>query len=212
ATLTAADGAVYALDEQQEALDFSKVTEKAEIEISQDNVVSTPRGGEYSLKLPDGSVVWLNAESKLTFPATFADSARIVSLIGEAYFEVAKDPNRPFRVQVNDATVEVLGTHFNIENYSQNDVFKTTLVEGAVQVKKAGHSQVLKPGQQAIVATKDAIIRIEDQVDTDKITAWKEGFFEFKNDAIDDILSQVGRWYQVDIRYMDGVPDKRLTG
>jgi ferric-dicitrate binding protein FerR (iron transport regulator) len=172
------------------------------------NTVSTPRGGQYKLVLGDGTRVWLNAESSLKFPAGFSLNQREVELRGEAYFEVAKNPARPFKVTVltpsgDGGTVEVLGTHFNINSYGDEPVVKTTLLEGSVRVTKAGHTVVIRPGEQAQAG---ATIRVV-HTDTDQEVGWKEGEFVFRNATIQQVAAQLTRWYDVEVEYRGSVTD-----
>lgn len=168
------------------------------------NILETPRGGQYRINLPDGTNVWLNAESSLKFPQTFAGfNERRVELNGEAYFEVSKDKAKPFKViSVSSSGVqeeiEVLGTHFNMSNYSDDKVAKTTLLEGSVRVTAASISKTLKPGQQSVLSTKGLDVK---KVDVEEVVSWKNGFFIFENDNLEGILKKIGRWYDVDISY-----------
>jgi len=176
------------------------------------NLISTPRGGEYQVTLPDGTKVWLNAASTLKYPSSFAKNERRVSLQGEAYFEVSKDKNRPFRVVTNQQTVEVLGTHFNINAYNDESVVKTTLLEGAVNVSNGANSLKLKPGQQALFNLADAKLRINPDVDVDKEMAWKNDLFAFDNDDLKTIMRQISRWYDLDVVYQGKITDEKYVG
>lgn len=162
------------------------------------NTIVTPKGGQFQVVLPDGSKVWLNAESTLRYPVTFTGEERRVELIGEGYFEVESNSKKPFKVASNDQLVTVLGTHFNINAYSDESNMTTTLVEGALQVESVNHSVILKPGEQAIV--KEGIQTRK--VDTDLWIAWKNGDFIFRNDNIKSIMRQVSRWYNVEVEYV----------
>ena len=175
------------------------------------NTISTPRGGQYQLTLADGSKVWLNAASSIRFPASFTGSKRKVELTGEAYFEVAKNPAMPFTVSVNGMNVEVLGTHFNINSYADEDVIKTTLLEGAVKVIKGSVIALLSPGQQAQL-TSNGQIGVNKNIDVDEVMAWKNGKFQF-GDKVDigTIMRQIARWYDVDVEYK-GVFTKHFGG
>lgn len=164
------------------------------------NTISTPRGGQYQLMLADGSKVWLNAASTLRFPASFVGKERKVELLGEAYFEVAKNPAMPFKVKVNGMEVEVLGTHFNINSYDNEATVRTTLLEGSVKINKNSSSRFLKPGQQAQM-NKAGEIKIINNVDVEEAIAWKEGKFQFDKADIHDIMRQLARWYDVDVEY-----------
>ncbi|CAL1517223.1 FecR domain-containing protein [Chitinophaga sp. MM2321] len=163
------------------------------------NTLSTPNGGQYKVVLSDGTKVWLNAASALQYPAVFNGAAREVLLTGEAYFEVAKDADKPFLVTVNDIQVQVLGTHFNVKAYT-NDRQVTTLLEGAVRVKKGAASVVLAPGQQASPDRQDGTLRMTSG-DPELALAWKNGLLAFKNDALQDVMHSISRWYDVDVVY-----------
>jgi transmembrane sensor len=169
------------------------------------NTLSTPKGGQYQLVLPDGSKVWLNAASSITFPTVFAGNERSVKITGEAYFEVAHNPKMPFKVEKGNMVVEVLGTHFNVNAYDDEDAIKTTLLEGKVKVSPhnlpAGvESVVLKPGQQASISQKSQAIPVL-TVDTDMVMAWKNGLFHFESADIKTVMRQLSRWYDVEIVY-----------
>lgn len=171
------------------------------------NTMRTPRGGEYRLQLPDGSRVWLNAASSITYPNAFTGDTRSVQITGEAYFEVAKDAERPFEVQAGNMKVEVLGTHFNINAYAGEPAIKTTLLEGAVRVREA----VLKPGEQAILAATGKF-QVEDDVEIDEVMAWKNGFFQFNDADMPTVMRQLENWYDVTVIYEGGVPVRSFGG
>jgi len=176
------------------------------------NTVSTPRGGQYQVILSDGTKVWLNAASSLRFPTAFNGNERVVDISGEVYFEVAKNPSMPFKVNVGETQVEVLGTHFNIMAYGDEKAIATTLLEGAVKISKGTNAKVLKPGQQAIEDKDDGAIRIDPDADVDQAVAWKNGLFHFSDVSLQAIMRQIGRWYDVDISYDANVPNKEFTG
>jgi len=179
------------------------------------NTVSTPKGGQYQLTLPDGTRIWMNAASRLRFPTAFTGKERLVELDGEAYFEVAKDARMPFIVKSkNGMTVQVLGTHFNMMAYGDEQDTKTTLLEGLVKVTNGTSVAILKPGQQALSETVDsnAPVRINKDADTDEAIAWKNGIFQFNNTDLKAVMRQIARWYNVEISYNDRVPEKRFTG
>jgi len=176
------------------------------------NLISTPRGGQYEVTLPDGTKVWLNAASTLKYPSSFTKNERRVELQGEAYFEVSKDKSRPFRVAANQQTVEVLGTHFNISAYSDESQVKTTLLEGAVNVSNGMSSLKLKPGQQALLNLADAKLRMNPNVDVDKELAWKNDLFAFDNDDLKTIMRQISRWYDLDVVYQGKITDEKYVG
>jgi len=175
------------------------------------NTISTPRGGQYQLVLPDGTQVWLNAASSLTFPVRFSNSQREVMLQGEAYFEVSKKKNHPFKVVTNHQTVKVLGTHFNINDYLDEPLSKVTLLEGSVQVATNAYlnKATLKPGQQAAVQWRNNTQTISvSNVDTEESIAWKNGYFQFDDEPLESVLRKISRWYNVDISYEKDSYDK----
>ncbi|MBP8114121.1 MAG: FecR family protein [Chitinophagaceae bacterium] len=175
------------------------------------NTISTPRGGQYQLTLADGTKVWLNAASTLRFPATFSGNERKVELTGEGYFEVAKNAAMPFKVSVNNMTVEVLGTHFNINSYSDEASIKTTLLEGAVKVTNGDAVQMLSPSNQAQL-TADGEIRLNRNVDIEDVVAWKNGIFNFSGTAIENIMRQISRWYDLDVSYEGAISKETFSG
>lgn len=178
-----------------------------------DNTLTIPRGGRYKIVLPDGSSVWLNSSSTLTFPTTFTGDQRLVHLTGEAYFEVAKNKKMPFKVLLKDNTqVEVLGTHFNVKAYEDERNIKTTLLEGSVKLSSGSGKRMLVPGQQGVVDLKaDKSISVR-EADVDEAVSWKNGNFMFVNEDITSIMRKISRWYNVDIVYRDDVSDKTFTG
>jgi hypothetical protein len=176
------------------------------------NTINIPKGGQFQVVLSDGSKVWLNSASSLTFPTVFPKNERKVTITGEAYFEVAKNKHVPFRVITGKQTVEVLGTHFNINGYADESAIKTTLVEGSVKVSAEEQSAILKPQEQsAILNNKAGKISIN-TVDTDDVLAWTTGNFQFEKAEIPLIMRQASRWYNVDIKYEGEVPHRRFTG
>lgn len=161
------------------------------------NTLSTPTGGQYALTLSDGTKVWLNAASSLTYPAFFNGNERVVELNGEGYFEVAKNKEKPFIVQLPDGNrIKVLGTHFNALTYGDEAAQQITLVEGSVQVRSGADSQLLKPGQQALI--KESIV-LNRKADLQQALGWKEGEFFFRDADIPSIMRQVKRWYGVEV-------------
>lgn len=174
------------------------------------NTMTTPRGRQYRLRLPDGTLVWLNAASSIRYPAAFAGNAREVFVTGEAYFEVAKDKTRPFRVRVNDqGQVEVLGTHFNINAYGDEGDIRTTLLEGSVRVSHNGEQAMISPGQQAVAGKE---IRVADHADLAQVMAWKNGYFNFNNTDIKLVLKQLERWYDVEVEFEGNLKPKLIYG
>ena len=175
------------------------------------NTLSTPKGGQYQVVLPDGSKVWLNAASSLRFPSAFTGSSREVELTGEGYFEVAKNKKKPFRVSVGKMKVSVLGTHFNINAYAEENAIKTSLLEGSVHITKGNTSSFLKPGQQAALNTGDDKVKITN-ADMDQVMAWKNGLFQFDGAGITAIMQEIGRWYNVEVLFQDTPPVRRFKG
>ncbi|GGG74504.1 iron dicitrate transporter FecR [Parapedobacter pyrenivorans] len=172
--------------------------------------LSTPRGGQYQITLSDGTLVWLNAASKLEYPSRFSRKERIVKLEGEAYFAVAKDNKRPFRVLSERQEIEVLGTEFNISAYPDENEIRTTLVEGSVALTAYNQQPTpLKPNQQATLY--NGTVAISD-VDVSAAIAWKDGLFNFHGLSIDESLKQVERWYDVDVIYQGKKPAGYLGG
>jgi transmembrane sensor len=225
AVLTLADGSSIILDSTQQGtvtkqgnakvinLETAVLTYKAGNGNGQEvvyNTLSTPRGGQYQLVLPDGSKVWLNASSSIRYPVTFKGKERNVSITGEAYFEVAKNATMPFTVTVKEATVQVLGTHFNIMAYDDEGSMNTTLLEGSVKVSKGAQHKILAPGQQAKIAQTGAI-KIK-EADIEEVMAWKNGWFQFNSWNIEKIMRQVARWYDVEIVYEGSISARHFSG
>jgi transmembrane sensor len=232
AILTLADGAVIALDDKangvisQQQGTLVKKTADGHVVYSENeksaapviNTITTPNGGQYRLTLPDGTNVWLNAASSITFPTSFTAATREVQLTGEAYFEVARDKRHPFKVISQNQVVEVLGTHFNVNTYPDEPAVKTTLLEGSVKVKRTGGatnketaSKVLAPGQQSVIAGSKEPIRVQ-SADMEEAVAWKNGYFKFDRVDIQTIMRQVARWYNVEVEYRGGISDDVFVG
>ncbi|WP_161973398.1 FecR family protein [Arcticibacter tournemirensis] len=162
------------------------------------NTIETPRGGQYKLLLPDGTVVWLNAVSSVRFPVNFSSQKeRRVELTGEAYFDVAQDKDLPFRVVARGQEVEVLGTSFNISAFPDEQESRTTLVQGAVKISAGNSSVQLRPGQQAAVTGS---IHVKN-IDPAEAVAWKNGYFRFDDEPLESIMRQISRWYDVDVTF-----------
>jgi ferric-dicitrate binding protein FerR (iron transport regulator) len=192
------------------------------------NTVTTPHGGQFQLVLPDGTKVWLNAGSSLCFPATFSAPERIVKLTGEAYFEVAHarlhGVKRPFIVSVLPAKgaaprgqIEVLGTHFNVNAYEDEEAIKTTLLEGKVKVENKsaigkGESGILKPGEQAVLPHANSPLTIDHSPNIQQVIAWKNGYFRYKETSIRELMRQVERWYNVEVEFKTDRTDQYFTG
>ncbi|TZF83113.1 FecR family protein [Pedobacter sp. BS3] len=195
-------------------------SERAGGEASIRNILTIPRGGQYQLQLPDGTKVWLNSASSLRYPSKFDNSERRVELSGEAYFEVAKKVEGskaegrkvPFIVVTENQEVEVLGTHFNIHAYPDEEKASTTLLEGSVRVRvrHTAYSGLLRPGQQAQVKPSEPVqIR---SVNTDDAIAWKEGYFVFEDADIRTIMNNLARWYDVEVVYQGVVTNQTFGG
>ncbi|HEX6846262.1 MAG TPA: FecR domain-containing protein [Chitinophagaceae bacterium] len=213
AILTLADGSTIVLDDAQNGTltrqGNSKVI-KLDGKITYDasakhsavvyNTISTPNGGQYQLELSDGSLVWLNATSSIRFPTAFSGKERRIEISGEAYFEIARDRDMPFVVSVNGSEVQVLGTHFNINAYNDEENVKTTLLEGAVKFVQGDNANVLKPGQQLQLAN-NGDIKVVSNVDIEEVVAWKNGMFNFEQAGIEKVMRQLSRWYDVEVEY-----------
>ncbi|MGK6352577.1 FecR family protein [Parapedobacter sp. DT-150] len=171
------------------------------------NEVRVPQAGQYKVILSDGTTVWVNSLSTLTFPVQFGAGERRVTLEGEAFFDVTKDPARPFYVEVGGKTIQVLGTRFNVSAYS--DEVMTTLVEGAVRIADTRSVRMLKPGQQAIAKPSGIDVL---PANLEKATAWKDGYFVFEGDDIQTIMEQVARWYEVQVHYTGEIPQDVYSG
>jgi len=169
------------------------------------NTLTTGRGNQYQLLLPDGSKVWLNAASSITYPTSFTGAERKVSITGEAYFEIAKDEAHPFVVQKMELSIQVLGTHFNVNTYEDEDAWRTTLLEGSVKVVNGNSGSVLRPGQQAVIVKNTSngqeSIKVLNDPDIGEVMAWKNGVFRFNDATIESIMRQMARWYDVSVVY-----------
>jgi len=213
ATLTLADGKVIVLDNTGNGSLATKGAANAD-KLNGDKLVynvkegikveyhtlAVPKGSKpIQLQLADGSLVWLNSASSITFPNVFADIDRKVTIRGEVYFEVAKSAGKKFFVSANGTTTEVLGTHFNINSYENEQAVKVTLLEGSVHV----NGTILKPGQQAIIA--ESGVKINSDVNIDQVMAWKNGVFEFAETDIQSIMRQIERWYDVEVVFNDTI-------
>lgn len=175
------------------------------------NTLVTPQGGQYQITLADGTKVWLNAASSISFPTAFTQGERKVYITGEVYFEVAKNEKMSFKVSVNDEVqINVLGTHFNINAYSDAASINTTLIEGSLNVHNSKSSQRLIPGEQACVK-KEGIQLLKD-VNIEKVISWKNGAFSFEKDNLDEVIRQIARWYDVGIKYEKNVPQRTFSG
>jgi len=226
ALLTLADGSKIALDSSinQKILDKGgiKITMTEDglityqinpgIKELRSNTLSTPKGGQYQVILSDGTKVWLNAASSLSYPTVFIGNERRVLLKGEAYFEVAKNAKQTFKVITDRQELVVLGTHFNINSYEDEPDIKTTLLEGSVKVSslQTNHTILLKPGEQSALK-KSGKLKV-DQINAENAIAWKSGLFQFQGSSIQEALRQMARWYDVTIEFEGKVPDIQLWG
>ncbi|EDM33861.1 putative anti-sigma factor [Pedobacter sp. BAL39] len=225
ATLTLSNGSRIKLDEANNGT----LAEEAGVKISKsadgqviyeirnaDNgnsatqVLSTARGETYQLRLPDGSVVHLNAASSLTFSSHLLQKGkRLVKLNGEGFFDVAKDKAHPFVVMCKGQELEVLGTHFNVKAYAEDQKMVSTLVEGSVKVRYGDEQRLLKPGQQA---TNDGRGLSVKEVDVSEAIAWKEGFFRFNDAHVGEVMEQLARWYDIDVKYEGKLSNDGFSG
>lgn len=223
AILTLADGSAIALDSlgngkvasqngadvfiRQGKLAYAAVSKGAS-EVTY-NTLSTPRGRQYHIQLPDGTEVWLNAASSIRYPTVFGGGERVVDVTGEAYFEVAADAARPFRVQLGEgARIDVLGTHFNVNAYGNEPSITTTLLEGRVRF----NSQLLRPGQQTRFDPATQELTVANDVETARVVAWKNGVFDFNNMGLREAMHQLERWYDIDVKYEKKAPNISFFG
>lgn len=228
ATITLADGSTIVLSDSMEGIlarELGVVIRKADdgsifYEAKQADVTggkvnyntfSTPKGSTYRILLPDGTKVWLNTASSIRYPLVFTGTERNVSLSGEAYFEVAPDVSKPFKVEANGSVIQVLGTHFNVSAYTDERQTTTTLVEGAVNVSKNGNTVTLKPNEQAVVDESTGEIR-QSAINIRTAIAWKDGYFRFDDDSIEEIVSKVSRWYDIEAVEYQGEFNERFSG
>lgn len=175
------------------------------------NTIETPRGGQYQVNLPDGTRVWLNSESSLKYPTIFASANREVELIGEGYFEVAKDKTKPFIVHSNDLAIRVLGTHFNIANYQTDPVSMVSLLEGSVNVASGNQSRLLIPGQQAFREKKAGQLMVR-PVNIATVASWKDDLFVFDDEPLPQVMNKIARWYNVSVVYESLDPKLTFSG
>ena len=218
ATITRSNGEVLSLSEKKSGLQVQGAklayqdgtqldmwSREAKLDENELLTAATPLGGTYQIILPDGTHVWLNAGSSIRFPVKFTGSHRQVELTGEAYFQVAKNKKQPFIVSNDGQQVEVLGTHFNINSYMDEDAIKTTLLEGVVKV----NNTQLRPGQQSVM-NRHGIRVVE--ANTEEAIAWKNGYFRFDNEDIESIMRKLSRWYNVSVVYKGDFTEVALNG
>jgi transmembrane sensor len=224
ATLTLADGRSIVLDSlttgqlvqqggtnvlnKDGQLVYSKGTGTSKVEVLW-NTLSTSKGQTYPLLLGDGSKITLNSESSISYPVAFTGDLREVRITGEVFFEVAHDASKPFIVSAGNMVLQDLGTSFNVNAYSDEDAVKATLVEGSILVKKGIHKKIIKPGQQAQVLPDDIKVT---EVDVDKITAWKQGYFKFKEDKLSEAMKNIARWYNIDVVFEGDAKNVEISG
>ncbi len=223
AVLTLADGRQVILDQTQNGLvasqGESRINKTADGsliyndqgqngEVSMMNKLSIPRGGQYQVVLPDGTRVWLNSSTTLTYPTAFTGRERRVELTGEAYFEVTHNADQPFVVKTIKQEIKVLGTHFNVNAYEDDQQIKTTLMEGSVQINCQNKNYLLKPGEQALTG---ADVQIS-SVDTESAIDWKNGIFDLNNESLPNLMKKISRWYNVDVIYTGNVPKTGFGG
>lgn len=199
------------LNDGQIAYSSAHAGQKSTSSADQLNTLTIPKGGQYQLTLPDGTLVYLNSASSLTYPTKFAGKDRKVILSGEAYFEVAKNPKMPFIVNVNNTQqIQVLGTHFNVEAYTDERVINTTLLEGSVKILYKNKQAILKPGQVAINSMgTDLDIKL---ADIDEAMAWKNGLFIFNNENITTVMKKISRWYDVEVVFKGNMENVNFLG
>lgn len=188
------------------------------------NTMTTPKGRQFQLTLSDGTRVWLNAASSISFPTAFTGKERSVTITGEAYFEVAHNKHMPFKVHIAGKTaIEVLGTHFNVNAYENEKATSTTLLEGKVKVAETDsllstpNSRLLQPGQQAQVVHRSntggaGVIVVNNNVDVNKVMAWKNGLFNFEGASLGEVMRQIERWYDIKVAYEKGIPHIEFEG
>jgi transmembrane sensor len=174
------------------------------------NTLYNPKGSKViNVVLADGSRVWLNSASSITYPVEFVGNERKVTIKGEAYFEVAHNEQKPFKVVKKGVEVTVLGTHFNVAAYDDEEAMKVSLLQGSVKVTEGNHKVLLLPGQQAQVRSG---IEVKPDIDPEQVVAWKNGFFSFSNTSLQEVMQQMARWYDVDIKYEGQVPQRQFGG
>lgn len=220
AVLTLSDGRKVALGEgssqwvQEGSLELSAKEDKLDYSSQQLTEVymhrlEVPIGGTYRIQLNDGTQVWLNADSELEFPSVFTGTERVVSVKGEAYFEVAKDPSRPFKVEVNGTVVEALGTAFNVNTHLNPEAVKTILTEGEIRVSADRQEEVISSGYAAISNRENIAV---EKADIEEALAWKDGYFYFNSKNLKDILGEISRWYDVELQLETAISADKYKG
>lgn len=227
ATLTLADGSVIQLADIAQgtvvhtaAADIIKTADgelvyqvretQSDAEALEYNSITAPAAGKWLVVLPDQSKAWLNASSTISYPTRFAKHERVVKIQGEVYFSVSHQEKAPFYLDCQEQRIRVLGTEFNVEAYGANESIKTTLVKGSVAIQTSKQQLQLQPGEQAIFS---GTALYKEQVDVDAAIAWKNGYFNFNNESLAQVLTRVARWYDVDVVYQTAAaPTVLLTG
>lgn len=189
------------INHQENGLQYNSQGESNDQAVAR-NTIITPRGGEYQVTLSDGTKISLNADSKLIFPVEFPQDIRKVQLIGEAYFEVARNEKAPFVVETQAGKIRVLGTTFNVSAYSNDDIIQTTLVTGSVSFTdpKSSSEQIIRPGEQITYNRNDQSIQVQ-KVNTDIYCSWRNGLFILEAQRLEDIMKRISRWYDVEVFY-----------
>ncbi len=225
ATLTLADGSIIALDSAANQLP----AQQGDVQVTARNgtlnyngtgshhaavynTLTTSPGQQFPVRLSDGTLVVLDAGSSLTYPVAFTGTERRVQVNGQAWFEVAKNPAKPFIVQKGSAEVQVLGTQFNVNAYDDEPNVKVTLVQGSIKVNNGALSNRLIPGQQAVLYTAHSGIKVVKDADIDQAVAWKNGQFEFRSNSITQVLREAARWYNIEVVYEGDKPADTFTG
>ncbi len=204
-TLVASQGAVNVMKTEDGQIVYRGTSKEIAY-----NTLYNPRGSKViSLRLNDGSIVWLNSQSSIRYPVAFLGDERQVEITGEAYFEVAKKLTKKFIVASNGLNIEVLGTHFNVNSYNDNKNIKVTLLEGSVKIIKGVGTCILKPGQQAQVAKE---IQVLNGANIESVMAWKNGFFSFSGTSVEELMNILGRWYNVEIVFNKSIPNRQFGG
>lgn len=175
------------------------------------NTLTTKRSQQFQVILPDGSHVWLDAASSLKYPVAFKGNERKVELTGQGYFEVSHDVAKPFIVKTTKTEVQVLGTHFNVSAYDDDQNVKTTLLEGSVRIKSNNATALLKPGEQAVLSN-NGHFSVNTDVDLDQVMAWRNGLFNFNKVSLQEVMRQIARWYDVEIEYQGQIKPMQFGG
>lgn len=208
----AVQGNVTILKQPDGQIGYQSSSDENGILTNQLNTLFNPKGSKViEMTLSDGSHVWLNSGSSITYPVQFNEKERKVTLNGEAYFEIAKDASKPFTVSKDKMQVHVLGTHFNVNAYDDEDIIKVTLLEGSIKILDQGINEILKPGQQANISN-NAKPFITNAVNLEAVMAWKNGRFIFDRENIQSIMRQLARWYDLNVDYEGNVTTEKFVG